>query len=275
MKKLTYLLSSLLLAGIFLASCSSDDNNSNPTQEKKKFFDMKAGSYWVYDDYEYNENNEKKLETHTLDSVAVTGSSTLYEKTAFKLETFLMADNAAAYEKDGESQYAFDENKLWVSSDFFDIGDNLPIPIQYDFPTNQWFLIADRSVEAGTVWNVIPSAIEIKGIDISDMFPMGGTADISFLIKAKRNATGTATINNKTYNTESFDLITSVTFVIKLDIPLVPPITSQADIVVTSTYADGIGLIKRESKSTTISFSSYYTEKIEGWVSDIKTFKVD
>lgn len=265
MKKLYNILLLALCASFVLTSCNKDDDSVTPTTTVTgKYFNMKLGSYWTYTDYDLNTDGSINQQTLSYDSIAVTGTKTLLNKTAFDVSSYNAPANGT-YTHDMDYAYSFTDNQLYVTSSFLNFKDQLPIPIDFELPTDQWLLIADNS--AAAAWNVFATPVVIPEQTIN----FGGTPLTlkgTYQIIMSKKETGKMTINGTEKNTVTFEMKHQL----KATISILPV---EINVLQYYTYADGVGLVKSNMPNQKISINLGITSKdfdVPGFESTIKTY---
>jgi hypothetical protein len=121
MKKLLKLSSVLLLSTAMFTACDDDDDGPiNPidnTDPTVTYVTFDAGSYWIYESNEYDDENPQIGET-TRDSTVVDVKLLFAQRTATKYNTYEMnADGSYPADPTAIDYYSEEEGNIWVYSD--------------------------------------------------------------------------------------------------------------------------------------------------------------
>ena len=238
MKSKIIILLSVALA-FYLSSCSSDNNSTNPTPTGD-YYKLAANNYWVYETKDTDPESEEVVTYQ--DSTVIEKQEIKEGKNAFKIKTYTNGE-------DGDSEmYQYAENGVLYTllNDF--LPDDGLIPIPDDQFENKWIKIADPNA---TKWDLItlnlsdiPLDFEGVQLNLSGSLKIEGTRGDKVIINVmgKDYTAQKYTINSIVEASTSFS---GVPFTIKTTIPT------------NFYYADGLGLVKRETISTEISFLAF------------------
>ncbi len=278
MKKIFSYLLLTAIAMLSFTACS-DDDPTTPNTVSGDFFRMNVGSYWTYTTNDYDTLGAIDQTTTRYDSTVVTSSSTLWGKTAFNVSTF-STNESGAYEHDMDYAYASTDDQLFVSSTFLDFKDQLPFELNYDFPTDQWFLLADRKADT---LDVLPTPITIPEqtlpIEIEGFsnIKLSGT----YQIKVTRKDHTVETLFGNQLNVLNFELKNVITGTVKAGTIFgTQSLPIEISIIYNISFADRIGLIKQVLPNQSISVTlpggmKQELYKVVGYQSIIKSYLND
>ncbi len=176
MKKLAVFLAMVLI----VAACSDDKKNpvnNDPQSTTKNYLPMKSGSFWIYDTYDLDMQNQVNPETKQIDSVVAGEKSIYLEKEATKLKQFVDGELNANY------HFYTEEKSIFAESNYIlplNSGFGLPI----DKITNQWVKIADFD---GTNWDVLSYQFADESISMPQL-PSGIKLNADYKVTAARSA---------------------------------------------------------------------------------------
>jgi hypothetical protein len=207
----------LFAAFILINSCSKDDNPVDIT-DAKVYFPLTIGSWWVYENYELDENGDRILDTREEDSSIVSGIKTILEKEA-KVVT--------SYDEDGSSEdnyFYTDYSWLYAHSSFF------KLPIE-----EIWILIADLK---GNNWDI--AEYDIPEIEYETSIGKG-VLNGKLNIKGEKGGTKTITVDNKKIKCREFKIIVNFTGTFK-KVNYVTP--AYYTIIQHSWYGENVGLVQ-------------------------------
>lgn len=252
MKKL--LTKAILTAFLALAviSCKEDATSTpdTPAAETKSYYAMKENSYWVYDNYDFNEDGTTIDETtRTYDSVAVTGKKVINGKDAFTIFRHSSEPDAI----DLVYSHAFTADQFFISDDFIKSSEMLDNEFfnGIQIPNYGWLKIADS--KATTTWDLLNPALGKDNFGLPEGLITGVTnIKISPRIQVKitRKEIGTAIdpVTKKSVNTITFEMKYDISGEIKAKAFVLDVTGSLKGSRVTyMVYAEGIGLIKTYS----------------------------
>jgi hypothetical protein len=273
MKKIFSQLFLSAFALLIITSCSNNDSSTSPIETTGSFFNMKVGSYWTYTSHDYNSDGTINESTLSYDSLVVTSTEQLWGKTAYNVSEFSTND-AGVMTKDLDYAYSYADGKLYVSSSFLDFKSMLPFDINYTFPTDQWFLLADQK---GTTWSVLPSAVTIDEQDLPIPGYSGAKISGEYQIYMKKLANDSTLVNGTKVNTMNFELRNNITGNIKvtyIGVPLTIPF--EINLIYNLSFGDGIGMIKKilpnQKVSITYMSQALYSYDVVGFESIIKSY---
>lgn len=253
MKKL--LTKAVLSAFLALAviSCKEDATSTpdTPAAETKTYYAMKENSYWVYDNYDFNEDATTIDETtRTYDSVAVTGKKVIDGKDAFTIFRHSSEPDAI----DLVYSHAFTADQFFISDDFIKSSEMLDNEFfnGIQIPNYGWLKIADS--KATTTWDLLNPALGKDNFGLPEgLIPGVSNIKVSPRIQVKitRKETGTAIdpVTKKSVNTITFEMKYDISGAIKATVPIFGERTGElkGSRVTYMVYAEGIGLIKAYS----------------------------
>lgn len=247
MKKLLSLALFAVLA-IGFSSCSEDKDDSNPiTPTTKNYFPMKAGNYWVYEDYTRDMNNAKQLDTKETDSVVITGSEIYLNKDSYVFAQFTDGTPGTPY------HHALDGAKLLGEFYYFmPVGSSFSIPV--DKFENKWVTAVDPNISSWEI-NSAQFADIILDLDLPIQVKLAGT----LTMKASRGTEVDITIGNSTVKAQEF-IVKNI-----IDAKANGLVDLDLELVSHYYYADGIGLVKStvDSKSVTLSIPLFGSQTID------------
>lgn len=224
---------------IMLSACSDDDDNPVTPNDKTKYdsyFPMSAGSWWIYETYDLNQDQSRNLSTLEFDSVAVTGTETIDGKTASVFSTWTEG------EKQNDKYHYVEESKLYINASAL-----LPatLPKEIDLGS-ELVILADFF---GSTWTLKTQAIDDIDATFGDYdVTLNGTLTIS----GAKKGTETITVDGIDYNCQEFELSYNYAGKIKyMGYPLDINFTLKRHFF----FADGKGLIQDLFESNKVSIS--------------------
>lgn len=252
-------LSFAIIALVFAYGCKDDKptNPGDPNQGKPKFV-FKTGSYWVFDNYDLDEDNARDLNSRFTDSTVVSGNKVLFGRTATIFTTYFDGDSTETY-------YAVDSNKLYVTSEFIDPDLGIDIPIE--IPADTWFLIADYDQ---TEWSLFSQDIKDFEIEINSIkAKVSGKFEIKGK-KAESQSVKWGAGETKNIDATNFQLIYS--FNGTVDLIISKPAFS---ILITNNiyHNTSAGIVKAKRESQKINVASLDVETIYGFETVLLDYK--
>lgn len=193
MKKLTSLLTLLIVLSFFITSCG-DDTTTTITPDVTGSNFLVTGAYWVSEDTEFDENGNIDPEWTTIDSTWIGDKTTFDGKEVFPMLTNSTDENNNPII---DTTYMFfSGNKLFVNIKMDDDEEN-PFSAVYN---NSWMCMADFGISQGNSWTVMD-------IDTTINVPeLGGDADVKMTMVLKRVAGKNINVNGETIATTGFEM---------------------------------------------------------------------
>jgi len=198
MKKF-FILILLGLAPVIFWSCSDDDNSVTPS--KSNYFPLTVGSYWVYEKYTLDSNNNRISTSLVIDSAYCKSTSqeviNNITQNVYTLAHFSSSLTNPDQEFYVSNDQIYQRYQIVPGIDLSAFGVNVN-----DYLNLDWMLLIDQK---NTNWVCYPQkSLELPAIT----FPSVGDVIMTLTLKldGKSNGDGSYVLNNKSINTKDYEL---------------------------------------------------------------------
>lgn len=190
--KLTLLTFALSL---IMISCSEDNTpTTNNNGDDTSYFSMDAGSYWLNENYDIDQNEDRINDTYYYDSTVVASKTQYDGKESYKLEKYV----------DGQLEktnyFAESDNEVFIRADFL-------IPTSFsdyftpDVLPEGWLTLVNKNQNS---WEISPE-ITVENVDFGLL-----TSDVKLSVSGSKDGTETIQINNTSYTADKIKVTTKL-----------------------------------------------------------------
>jgi len=249
MKKLLIVLLLSVLPVVFW-SCSDDDDDNPVKPTVKNYFPLYVGSYWVYEKYDLDSNDQRITTTRKIDS-AYCSSMTQEQINGITQNVYtlkhilsgLMNPDQKFYVSNGQ---IYQNYQFIPGLDFSAFGIDVN-----DYLTIDWLLLIDQNNQN---WTSLPQdTVEIPSINVP------GVGDISLTLnlelKGMSAGNGTFTIVNETVDTKDYELDWKISGTVKIDVGGFPVPLPLPEFTLKTVYklSNNIGIVSIKTNSQKVS----------------------
>ncbi len=226
------------IATVVLSLSGCNDNGALPSEILR--FPLNTGSYWIYSIVDIDSSGNPLAGTEKIDSAVVKGSTILDDQEATQIEHYMQDTSWIEYVRATADQYMA----------LVDLGEDLLMRL--DMPLTLWVTIADY---AQSQWTVFDTTLQDFKVPLSqlDTVTLSGTIQIT----GQRLRTENLMIAGTSYNATVFEIRRIIDLQAQFSLngfPVTGTIALQAPILFW--FVDGIGLVRRESATTTLTLQT-------------------